>query len=298
MISRREPIHSCLIATLGTEPQVVTATIDLLCQRNYHLEDVVIVHTSGEVSSITTAVEVLRDALSAPQYSGKFRVEFVELSDDLGNALTDVADAEDARAAFRGLYKLIKGKKKKGSRIHLSVTGGRKTLALYGLTAAQLLFDENDRLWYLFSSGDFLSSKRLHPNSDDEVTLVNIPVILWSCVSPVMADLTEVEDPFEAVNRVEALRLKEKYDKARTFILGSLTPAERRVVEALVVDGLSDHEIGHNLSISPRTVEQHLRSAYQKASDHWEIDDVNRTQLITLVQYFFINQLGENPHDS
>jgi DNA-binding NarL/FixJ family response regulator len=44
---------------------------------------------------------------------------------------------------------------------------------------------------------------------------------------------------------------------------GELTPAERRVVE-LAVDGLSNKEIAHNLFVTVRTVEVHLKHAYAK----------------------------------
>jgi hypothetical protein len=55
--------------------------------------------------------------------------------------------------------------------VHLSIAGGRKTMAVFGMTAAQLLFDEHDRLWHLFSGGEFLVSKRLYPQPGDEVRL-------------------------------------------------------------------------------------------------------------------------------
>ncbi len=170
-------------------------------------------------------------------------------------------------------------------------------MALYGLAAAQLLFDENDRLWHLFSAGDYLASKRLHPQPEDEAVLVPVPIILWNQFSPLASELIAIEDPYEALARVEALKLQEKRDSARTFILGSLTPAEQRVVEILVKEGLSDQEIAERLSLSPRTVEQHLRSAYSKAADHWETVDVNRAQLVGLLQYYYVTQLRENPDD-
>ena len=38
-----------LIATLGTEPQVVTLALDLLQAKRYSVAEVIVVHTSGEV---------------------------------------------------------------------------------------------------------------------------------------------------------------------------------------------------------------------------------------------------------
>lgn len=45
----------------------------------------------------------------------------------------------------------------------------------------------------------------------------------------------------------------------------SLTPAERAVAE-LIVEGLTNREVGHRLHISPHTVNTHLRHAFQKLS--------------------------------
>lgn len=170
-------------------------------------------------------------------------------------------------------------------------------MALFGMVTAQVLFDENDRLWYLVSGGDFLASKRLYPQPGDQVHLVSIPVIQWSQASPIHADLRHIEDPLEAIGRVKALKLNEKVANIRSFVLGSLTAAERRVVEVLVVEGASDQAIAERLTLSPRTVEQHLRSAYVKACTHWELEEVSRAQLIALLQLYYATRLRENPHD-
>jgi DNA-binding CsgD family transcriptional regulator len=55
----------------------------------------------------------------------------------------------------------------------------------------------------------------------------------------------------------------------------------------LVRDGLSQNEIAEHLSLSPRTVEQHLRSAYRKAADHWQLESMNQTQLVRLLMPFW-----------
>jgi DNA-binding CsgD family transcriptional regulator len=167
------------------------------------------------------------------------------------------------------------------------------------MLAAQLLFDTNDRLWYLYSGGDFLASKRLHPHSGDDVHLVEIPVVQWSHVSPMLLDLSEIEDPFKALERQKELHLKEQLDQQRAFVRGSLTPAEERVAAMLVREGLSDNEIAERLYLSPRTVEQHLRSAYTKAAAHWELVSVSRTQLVALLGLYYtveFPKLRENPH--
>lgn len=75
--------------------------------------------------------------------------------------------------------------------------------------------------------------------------------------------------------------------QARSFVLGALTPAEERVVSLLVREGLSDRQLAARLNLSTRTVEQQLRSAYGKAADHWELDSVNRAQLISILNLYY-----------
>jgi DNA-binding CsgD family transcriptional regulator len=163
------------------------------------------------------------------------------------------------------------------------------------MAVAQMLFDEADCLWHLHSSGDFLHSKRLHPLPGDQAHLIAIPVVWWSPVSPALLELGDVEDPFRAVERLRLLRLDETMEQSRAFVLGSLSPAEERAVSLLVREGLSDAEIAGRLVISPRTVEHHLREAYRKAALHWGAGDINRAQLVALLNFYY--KLRENPHD-
>ncbi|MCD6507287.1 hypothetical protein J7M22_11790 [Candidatus Poribacteria bacterium] len=45
---------------------------------------------------------------------------------------------------------------------------------------AQLLFNENDRLWHLISEGKLIAERRMHPEPDDEVRLIRVPVLRQS----------------------------------------------------------------------------------------------------------------------
>ncbi len=292
-----QPAESAaLIATLGTEPQVVTATLDLLLARGYPITTIRVVHTVSSDPQIQAALQDLKDVFERAVYPDRFQVHFDPLIDsNTGKPLPDVESPEAAADAFRLLYRLVLRAKRSGYQVHLSIAGGRKTLAVYGMATAQLLFDEGDRLWHLYSAGDFLASRRLHPEEGDQVHLIQIPVVHWSRISPVMMDLGKTEDPFEALERAENLRLAEKIELARSFVLGSLTPAEARVVLRLARDGLSDRQMAEELSVSPRTVEQHLRSAYRKAAAHWDLADVDRTQLTALLNLYFSTQYRGYP---
>ena len=282
--------RSIFIATLGSEPQVVTAALDLLMGKGEQINQVVVVHTTAPGTPVGAAVEALRQVANA--YPAPF--DFQGITSE-GLPLADVDSPAAGAAVFGALYSRIRGGKQMGLKVHLCIAGGRKTMALFGMAAAQLLFDDGDQLWHLFSSGEFLASKRLHPAPGDDVALVPIPVILWTRVSPAFDRLFQFEDPFAALHEVEALQIKEKFDACRAFVLGSLTRSEERVVRLLVLHGLSDQAIGEQLCLSPRTVEQHLRSAYTKAGEHWELDNLTRSNLISLLNLYYSVEIRGKP---
>lgn len=294
----RGDIQSVFIATLGTEPQVITAGFDLLRRRGENIQKVLVVHTCQPPGEpIAIAVQTVEQEFNQyPPYK-HVSLELLPIKDSAGLPITDVNTPQAAEAAFRLLYQHILAAKQNGLRVHLSIAGGRKTLAVYGMLAAQLLFDDEDRLWHLYSAGDFLNERRLHPTRTDDVHLINIPLVLWSCTAPAFLDFTTIQDPFAALERQRQLRLDEVMEKQRAFVLGVLTASEERVVRELVAHGRSDQEIATSLNISPRTVESHLQSAYNKAEAHWEITDINRAGLISLLRLYYQVNIRDTTDD-
>jgi len=275
-----------MLATLGSEAQVVTAALDLFRAQGEQISQVVVIHTSAPAGSpVAAALQRLVEAFAEP--GAPVALRLAPVLDALSRPLADVDTPAAAEAAFRLMYREALSAKRAGLRLHLSIAGGRKTLAVYGMACAQLLFDEDDRLWHLYSSGEFLASRRLHPAPGDDVHLIPIPVIRWGHISPVLTGLSQLDDPFAAAEQVRRLQLSEKLEQARSFILGSLTASERRAAALLVQEGLSDQEIAERLTLSPRTVEQQLRSAYKKASDHWGLAAVGRAGLVALLGLYY-----------
>jgi len=298
-LSSADPYPHVFIATLGSEPQVVTAALDLLLARRAPIGEVVVLHTACDTPPITAAVEALRADAAEHVYAHRLTFGFAPICAADGRPLADVETPEASQAGFQALYGAIHRAKRAGRQVYLSIAGGRKNLAVYGLVAAQLLFDEDDSLWHLYSAGDFLASRRLHPEPGDEVHLLPIPVLLRSYISPALTGLRHVQDAAQALDHFQRLALEDRLADCRAFVLGSLTPAEWRAVQLLVRQGLSDNEIAARLNVSPRTVEQQLRSAYAKAGDHWQIEAVGRAQLIALLNlYGSLTEIGEIPHDN
>ena len=95
---------------------------------------------------------------------------------------------------------LLREKVRAGGLAHLSIAGGRKTMSVYGMVVAQLLFDDGDRVWHVLSEGRQPGNERvMHARPGDTVSLLPVPVLRWSSVSLVMTELAVREDPREAI---------------------------------------------------------------------------------------------------
>src|SRR5689334_6468667 len=126
---------STLIATLGSEAQVVTITIDLLSPRGRQVQHAVVLHTSPDGDLIGTALARLAEEM--PNYA-HVRYTPVLLRGALGEPLADVDTPEGAAATFRALYQAIRSAKRNGEWVDVCPAGGRKTMSVYAMVAAQL----------------------------------------------------------------------------------------------------------------------------------------------------------------
>jgi hypothetical protein len=228
----------------------------------------------------------VRAEFESGYYAPAIELQTLQLNSAAG-PLTDVDTADGSAVAFKAIYQAVRAEKLAERRVHLSIAGGRKTMSVFGLAAAQMLFDQSDRLWHLVSYGRLLDEKRMHAQPGDDLSLVEIPVILWSAVSPVLTDLREVDDPFVAVERQRNLKVQEAIDEARAFVLGALSPAEKLAIDLLVREGLTDPQIAERLNLSKRTIEKQTGEARAKAAVHWGLESVSRTLLVKLLSVYY-----------
>lgn len=251
-------MRQVLIATLGTEPQVVTLALDILRAKGYAISGLTVVHTVGRV--IRPALRRLDPAL-ASDTALSYRAVAIE---GVAGPIADVATEADTAALLRTLYRVILAEKRAGRLVHLSIAGGRKPMAVYGMVVAQLLFGEDDRVWHLLSQGWRPGDERvMHKRPDDGVTLVPIPVLRWSSVSPVATELALREDPWEAIQAQRTMQRDEDRRRQREFVERWLTPAERDVVR-LASQGLDNATIAERLGKAEKTVANQLTGVYGK----------------------------------
>lgn len=269
-----------LIATLGTEPQVVTLALDLLQAKGYPIAEVIVVHTVGKV--VQPALARLGEEFARPR-SGVYRPIPVEGPDGL---IEDIVTEADTAALLRTLYRVVLAEKRAGRLVHLSIAGGRKPMAVCGMVVAQLLFDEDDRVWHLLSEGWQPGYERvMHVRPGDRVWLVPVPVLRWGSVSPVMTELALREDPWEAIQAQRAMQREEDWRRKREFLENWLTPAEREVVR-LACQGLDNAAIARQLGKAEKTVANQLTPIYAKLHE-WRgyRDDVPVSRAVLVAEF-------------
>jgi CRISPR-associated protein Csx14 len=273
-----------LIATLGAEPQVVTLALDLLQAKGYAIAEVIALHTIGD--AVRPALARLREEF-IPSGACRFREVSVH---GAGGPVADIVSDEDVAALLRTMYRTVLAEKRAGRSIHLSIAGGRKPMAVCGMVVAQLLFDEDDRVWHLLTEGWRPGAERtMHIRPGDRVSLVPVPVLRWSSVSPVMTELALREDPWEAIQAQKSMKQEEDRRRKREFVDHLLTPAEREVVR-LACQGLDNAAIGRELHKSEKTVANQFTAIYAKLHE-WrgfrEDVPVSRTVLVAEFSAYF-----------
>ncbi|HXG41387.1 MAG TPA: CRISPR-associated ring nuclease [Dehalococcoidia bacterium] len=248
-----------VVATLGTEPQVVTIALDALLARGYPIADVTVVHT--QPSALGDSLHRLRaEEHHYAQRTPPVRFRYVPVRDGR-HYPADIVCEEDAALLLRVLYREVVSLKRARRRVHLCIAGGRKVMAAYSMAVAQLLLDEDDCVWHLLSPPDLLRSRQMH--APDGAVLVPVPVLRWSLLPSTLSELLVWDDPYRAIQRQRQVR----EGLRRRLLWGfwrELTAAERRVLAALVRHGGTNEELAQALGRSPKTVANQLQSVYDK----------------------------------
>ncbi len=290
-----------LIATLGLYSQVVTLALDLLLEQGHQIGEVVVIHTSDVQPRIRDALLQLAKEFSDGKYLYKglpCRYSTVQL-ECRGVGISDPRTSEETGAVFRTIYQLVQSHKRRGHRLHVSIAGGRKNMSVYGMAAAQILFDADDRLWHLLSDPVFERANKMHRQKPSDAQLVRIPVLAYSSFSP-LGTLLVTDDPWLAVTRQQDLATQRLWEERRVFVEEKLTNPQRIVVERMMRDMLVERQsntaqaLARKLYLSPKTVERRLSDIYKKLHEYLQLDEsatVDRTMLVAFLTPYFQKKL-------
>ena len=280
-----------LVATLGTQPQVVTLAVDLLDEAmGILVSDVYVIHTSGE--RVLAGIARLKAEFRNNTYRARpcrLHTELIQLPD--GTAVEDIQDQSQANATFDTIFRVVKERKQKLQTIHMSIAGGRNTMVVYGASVAQILFGPNDRLWHIISKEPLEKSGAMHAATSKQAILAPIPVRpLTTFLEVALHTLSEQSNPYEMIRKI--IQQDElDADRRRKEFLRDLTPRERQVLVSFVRRGETDQQMSARFSVSPRVISSHMGHIYDKMrvffSDEARQVDANRTSLAIWFAGFF-----------
>jgi CRISPR-associated protein Csx14 len=258
---RRAPLEgSTLVCTLGSQPQVVTLALELLPGQGRPIAELVVVHTAMAVEPVRSARGQLEAALAAwPRLPRRFVV--VSEGDE---PAADLSTPDQAAAFLRTLYREVLALKQAGRRVDLNLSGGRKPMSIYAMVVAQLLFDAGDRLWYLLSGDELRRSGQMRLRPGDTATLLEVPVLRWSSVSPVATPLGQFADPWDAIRYQQEHHLRADLARKHEFAARWLSPAERDLARLAATTGLDNAGLAERLGKSVKTVNNQLTAIYAK----------------------------------
>ncbi len=274
-----------LIGPLGFSPQIITITLDALQQEGYHIDDVVSVYTDH--AQVKLSLARLADELT---HMGNLHHKEVLVTSENG-PIYDFLTEADTQAFLRTLYREVKAYKDKGWRVHLSLAGGRRVMSAFVLVVAQLLFDEQDRAWSLFSEfWEKAQNPKMHAGPDDVVTLVPVPVLRWTSLATITADLVLSDDPFQTINYQAELHQREKDQRFRLFLRG-LKPAKQEIAH-LLAEGLDNKAIAIRRHTSVHTVKKQVSDIFAEWRVFFDLPEntMVRDQIVADLSGYFVRK--------
>lgn len=189
--------------------------------------------------------------------------------------IADIGTQAALTATFRTFFQTALAVKNRHEALHICIAGGRKTMAVYGMMTAQLLFDEGDHLWHLLSPREMQDEKRMRLQDGDEASLVQIPIIRASSL-PTNVLMDEIDDPDKAVALLEGRRAAE----LSTFVERILTGRERELLRMMVLSPEKTYkQWAAAMGVTNNTLKKHVEAVYGKTADYFALENVKKATL-------------------
>lgn len=172
----------------------------------------------------------------------------------------DVLLPDQLESFAKTLFETLKEHLQRRVNVHLLLAGGRKPMAMIGMSIAQLLFGPSDRVWYLHSDDSLRQSGRMELLPNDSARLIPVPLPQRGAAQPFYTATFAAATPDDALRALAA----DRRQALAHFVTQELTPAERAVAQLVATDVMTLKQIAERLHKSPKTVSNQLNSIYSK----------------------------------
>lgn len=264
-----------LIAPLGGQPQVITLTLDLLLSRDEGIDQVVVMFPGGHSRYLEAHRRLQREFAEYPLYR-HIRYQAYPLVTVDERPLGDIRDSLDADQAWQAASQIVGEAKRQGHRLHISLSGGRRVLALMLFSAAMLYGMPNDRAWHIHTPPEVLDQvkdgARLHVPPESGVQLLEIPFAPWGAYFPGLRQVLGL--PPQEVLTWRAQWPDEETAQRCRFVWLRLTERQRKVLRALV-EQPTRRAAAEILGLSLSTLDTHRAAILEACRLAWPEERVN-----------------------
>lgn len=249
--------HCTLIALLGGQPQVVTFTLDLLLARGEKIDQVVVVYPSSNLRYRNAYLRLAQE-FTGDRYQNR-PCHLRSVTANLGGMpLDDIRSRDEVEAVRRTLHVLLADLKDADQTLHLSLTGGRRIMALIALSAAMQYLTPADQVWHIHTPADFLEEARdgriMHAPIEAGVQLVSVPFVPWVAYFPGLSPLMARSQ--QELREADLGWLDGEERERCRKVWEDLTARRREVLRAFAM-GLTRQQAAARLVIEPSTVDTH-----------------------------------------
>lgn len=265
-----------LVATLGGQPQIVTFTLDLLLHKGFPISEVIVLHPRANAPSrlyralVRLNAEFSGGAYPLAQQVIHFHSQALELD---GQPIEDITDDAHADGTLDTIHRLLGDLKRQGYRVHLSVSGGRRLMALLAVSVAALNFDRHDHIWHL-SRPETIREKAdagqlMHVPLDAGIKLIQGPFLSLG------AYIANPAQSFRSVQEEQRAQMDAQERAHCAFVAQQVTPAQLKVLQAFA-RGLRPQQVADELCIATVTVNTHKTVLLSHCHTAWNIPDDER----------------------
>ncbi len=243
-----------LIATLGSQPQIITLALDRLLE-TYPITKVNAIHLQSEI--FPTVQKQLSKEFKDNQYNGKLcQIHYTLVL--YNKTPIQVINSLDTLSAVSDRFKqLFYEYKNQGDIIHLCLSGGPRLLGYAALLMAQQTFDAVDHIWHLYSSSEIREKTKNGSQMHSELEHENIKLI---------------DAPFSSIHlHVENHVFEKSPDYKNAKDVWDALSSRPQEVLYYILQNFSDAEIAKSLSIQVKTVQTHKTKIFQECQYAWKL---------------------------